>query len=125
MLRPLYPLGKSCRYPLNRRLPGSQTLCGPGDEKSLDPNKSKSRDSSIGTATGYGLDETGAGNFFDTMSRPALGPTQPPIQWVPGVLSMGVKRPGRGADHSPPSSAEVRMNGAIPPLPNTSSWRSA
>jgi hypothetical protein len=28
-------------------------------------------------------------------SRTALGPTQPPIQWVPGVLSPGVKR-GRG-----------------------------
>jgi hypothetical protein len=28
-------------------------------------------------------------------SRPALGPTQPPIQWVPGVLSPGAKR-GRG-----------------------------
>jgi hypothetical protein len=31
-----------------------------------------------------------------------------PIQWVPGVLSLGVKRPGREADHSPPSSAEVK-----------------
>jgi hypothetical protein len=30
-----------------------------------------------------------------TMSRPALGPTQPPVQWVPVVLSPGVKR-GRG-----------------------------
>jgi hypothetical protein len=30
------------------------------------------------------------------------------VQWVPGVLSPGVKaRPGRDADHSPPSSAEV------------------
>jgi hypothetical protein len=28
-------------------------------------------------------------------ARPALGPTQPPIQWVQGVLSPGVKR-GRG-----------------------------
>jgi hypothetical protein len=28
-------------------------------------------------------------------SRPALGPTQPPIQWLPGALSPGVKR-GRG-----------------------------
>jgi hypothetical protein len=28
-------------------------------------------------------------------SRPAMGPTQPPIKWVPGVLSPGVKR-GRG-----------------------------
>jgi hypothetical protein len=32
---------------------------------------------------------------------------QPPIQWVPGTLSPRVKRPGREADHSPPSSAEV------------------
>jgi hypothetical protein len=29
------------------------------------------------------------------VSRPALGPTQPPVQWVPGVLSLGVKC-GRG-----------------------------
>jgi hypothetical protein len=31
-----------------------------------------------------------------------------PIQWVPGTLSLGVKRPGREADQSPPSSAEVK-----------------
>jgi len=24
-----------------------------------------------------------------------LGPTQPPIQWVPAALSLGLKRPGR------------------------------
>jgi hypothetical protein len=43
-----------------------------------------------------------------SVSRPALGPTQPPVQRVPGVLSPGVKaRPEREADHSPPSSAEV------------------
>jgi hypothetical protein len=34
--------------------------------------------------------------------------TQPPIQWVPGTLSPGVKRPGREVDHSPPTSAEVK-----------------
>jgi hypothetical protein len=38
----------------------------------------------------------------------ALGPTQPPIQWVLGALSLGVKRPGHEADHSPPSSAEFK-----------------
>jgi hypothetical protein len=38
-----------------------------------------------------------------TSFRPVLGPTQPPIQWVPGV-----ERSGREADHSPTTSAEVR-----------------
>jgi hypothetical protein len=48
-------------------------------------------------------------NFlFSKSSRPALGFTQPPIQWVLGDLSPGVKRPGREADHSPPTSAEVK-----------------
>jgi hypothetical protein len=46
--------------------------------------------------------------LFTTASRTALGPTQPPIQWVPGALSLGIKRPGCEADHSPPSNAEVK-----------------
>jgi hypothetical protein len=41
-------------------------------------------------------------------SRLAVGSTQPPIQWVSGVFPPGVKWPGREADHSPPSSAEVK-----------------
>jgi hypothetical protein len=46
-------------------------------------------------------------NFlFSTSSRSALGPTQPPIQRVPGALSPGVKRHGREADYSPPASVE-------------------
>jgi hypothetical protein len=39
-----------------------------------------------------------------------------------GLLTQGVKRPGCEADHSPPSSAEVKNGGAIPPLPHMSSW---
>jgi len=41
------------------------------------------------------------------MTRTVLGPTQTPIQWVAGALSMGVKQPGHEADHSPPSSAKI------------------
>jgi hypothetical protein len=70
--------------------------------------------------------ERGLGIFlFTTASRTALGPTQPPIQWVRGALSLGVKQPGREDDHSPPSSAEVTMSWAIPPLPNTPTRRGA
>jgi hypothetical protein len=34
-----------------------------------------------------------------------------------GTFSPGVKRPGREANHSLPSSAEVKNGGAIPPRP--------
>jgi hypothetical protein len=51
----------------------------------------------------------GLGIFlFSTASRTALGLTQSPIQRIPGALFLGVKRPGREADHSPPFSAEVK-----------------
>jgi hypothetical protein len=43
-----------------------------------------------------------------TTSRPVVGPTEPPIQWVPRVLCLGVKRPGHVADYSLPLSAEVK-----------------
>jgi hypothetical protein len=43
-------------------------------------------------------------------SRPVLGSTQPPIQWVPGDLPPGTKRPGREADHLRQTSAEVKKN---------------
>jgi hypothetical protein len=47
----------------------------------------------------------GMGIFlFITASRTALEPTQ----WVSGALSLEVKRPGREADPSPPSSAEIK-----------------
>jgi hypothetical protein len=59
-------------------------------------------------------------------SRTALGSIQPPIQWVPGTLSLGVKRPGREADHSPPSSAEVKKWVELYlHSPNTPPWRGA
>jgi hypothetical protein len=56
----------------------------------------------------------------------ALEPTKPPIQWVLGALSLGVKRPVREADHSPPSSAEVKESVDLYlHSSNTPSWRGA
>jgi hypothetical protein len=44
--------------------------------------------SSVGIATSYGLDgpriKSRCGRDFSHTSRPALEPTQPPVQWVPG-----------------------------------------
>jgi hypothetical protein len=89
---------------------------------------SKDRESSVGTATGYGRGSTPGRVrifLFSVLPRPALRSTQPPIQWVPGTIFLGVKRPGREVDHSPPSSADVRNDGVILPLPGISSWHSA
>jgi hypothetical protein len=41
------------------------------------------------------------------------------------ALSPGVKRQGREADHSPPSSVEVKNGRVVPPLPHTSTWCAA
>jgi hypothetical protein len=62
------------------------------------------RDNSVGMATRYGLDGPGIEcrweRDFPHASRPAVGP------WY-RVSFPGVKRQGRGFDHTPPSSAEV------------------
>jgi hypothetical protein len=63
--------------------------------------------------------------YFSTSSRPSLGSTQPPIRWVPGDLSPGVKRSGREADHSPPASAEINKIWIYTSTPPTPSWHSA
>jgi len=66
----LYPLGN---------IPGTCFCCGSG--------------SLVGIATDYGLYGPGSNPGGDEIfrpSRPALGRTQPPVQWVPG-LSRGVK----------------------------------
>jgi hypothetical protein len=53
--------------------------------------------SSICIATGYGLDGPGIDcrwkRDFPHLSLPALGLTQPPVKWVPG-LSRGYKAAG-------------------------------
>jgi hypothetical protein len=71
--------------------------------------------------------QRGLGIFLFTIaSGTAPGPTQPPVQWVSGTLSLGVKRPGREADHSPPSSGEVKECGGLYLHSSyTPSWRGA
>jgi len=56
-----------------------------------------------------------------TVSRPALGPTQPPVQWILGAPSLRVEQPECEADHSSPVVRRLRMHRATPPHPCTSS----
>jgi hypothetical protein len=78
----------------------------------------KSRDSSVGIALGYGLDDwdsrvrfpTGAGNF-SLHHRVRNGSWAHPASYATGTrdyLSLGVKRPGRKANSLPSSSAKVK-----------------
>jgi hypothetical protein len=65
----------------------------------------------VGIVTAYRLDGPGIesrwGQDFLHLSRPVLRPTQPPVQWVPG-LSRGQGAARHEADPSPPPSAEVK-----------------
>jgi hypothetical protein len=105
------------KFTVTMHLPTQPTLCG-----NFQPNTRY-----VWSQLVFSFCRRGLGNFlFTTASRMALGPTQPPIQWVPGALSLGVKRPGREADHSPPSSAEVKEWVELNiHSPNTPSWRGA
>jgi hypothetical protein len=95
----------------------------------------KSRDSRDSIALGYGLDDRGSRVRFPAGAENSSlhhrvqngsGPTQPPIQWTPQALSLGVSRSGCEADHSLPSSADVKECAELylhsPTMP---SWRGA
>jgi hypothetical protein len=92
----------------------------------------ESRGSSVGIALGYGMDdrssrvrfpaETGNFSLHHRVQNGSVA-TQPHIQWVPGALSLGVKQPGREADHSSLSTAEVKEGVELYlHSPNTPPW---
>jgi hypothetical protein len=74
------------------------------------------REAKIVKALGYGLDYRGSIPrrtmmrifLFATASRPLLGSSKPPIQWVLRALIPGVIRPECEAGHSPPPRVEVK-----------------
>jgi hypothetical protein len=120
----------------------TEALLEASREDDIDVNTEKTkyefisrRDSSVGIALGYGLDDRGsrvrfpaeAGNFSSHHRvQNGSGATQPPIQCVAAAISLGVKRPGREANHSLPSSIEVKEWVELYlDSPKTSSWRGA
>jgi hypothetical protein len=79
----------------------------------------------MGTVMGYVLHDRGSipgRNFFSLLHRPDRfwGPPSYLSNGYQGSIA-GVKRLGHEADHSPPSSAEVKNGGAISPISHTSS----
>jgi hypothetical protein len=93
----------------------------------------ESRDSSVGIAPGYGLDDRGsrvsfpAGDRnFSLHHRGQNGSGVHPASYPGGTRGSfrGVKRPGGEADYPPPSSAEVKEWVELYlHSPNTPSWR--
>jgi hypothetical protein len=74
-----------------------------------------------GRPRGQSSSPGGGKNFLFSMPfRPALGFTRRVIQWVPGL-----ERPGREADHSPPTTAEVKKTCVYTSTPLCAFRRSA
>jgi hypothetical protein len=77
---------------------------------------SPSRDSAVGIATGYGMDDQGVGVRVPVIERIFPSPHRADRFWGPpsllsnGYLSFfpGVKGPESEADNSPPTSAEAK-----------------
>jgi hypothetical protein len=100
-------------YLINNRVPGSSVSIVSGyrlDDWVIEvrsPAEAKDFSSSLCVQTGF------------------LGPTQPPVQWIPWGPFPGAKaRLRRDADHSPPSSAEVENEEELHLLSHQASlWR--
>jgi hypothetical protein len=67
----------------------------------------------VGTQFLNFVKHSGYYGYSISMGEASCGPTQPSTQWVPWAVSPRVKRLGRVADHSPPSSAEIKNGGAV------------
>jgi hypothetical protein len=81
------------------------------------------RDGAVGIATGYGLHDHVVGVRIPAEARMFTSPYRPDRLSDPP--SPGIDRPGREADHSSPTSAEVKKRGSINSLPHTPSRRGA
>jgi hypothetical protein len=68
---------------------------------------------SVNRLTDFGLKDSGSAQAgasiltFSAMSRPIQRPTQPPMQWIPRMLSPSLRRPELEAGHSPTYNAEI------------------
>ena len=69
------------------------------------------RDNSVGTAARYGMDVPGIESRGEAKFSPPVqtGPGANPASYTMDTgYFLGVKRSGRGVEHPPPSSAEVK-----------------
>jgi hypothetical protein len=109
------------------RIRGATSIWSLDIENFLQPSlrfTNEKSDSPVDTATDYTQDSRGAESWQRKIwpllhnAQTSSGPTRSPIQRVLRAMSPEVKRLGHKDDHSPPSCAKVKNDGAIRPLPN-------
>jgi hypothetical protein len=124
---PTLTLGENLQYLLKRRnMPQNQLVHD--HEDNCEPRANNTENGwcfvlhtrSLITATAAQLaQQRDAGEVVPVSiaSRPALGPTQPPIKWVQEDIPPWGGGQGHEAEHTSQSSVEVKNGGDIPPIP--------
>jgi hypothetical protein len=83
------------------------------------------QDSSVSIASGYRIDGWGSDPGWDILRNAHTDSGVYPVSHALSIGGSFTEGKATRAERSPPFIAKLENDGAIPPLPHTSSWHSA